>query len=103
MRRPVFGSLQRGLLTACVAAGVCVAFSATAVSQKPDAKPEAKPGKPATIPPDAKKDFFATTPDGVKLVGDYYPPGDIQGRNKRESPCVILLHSLNTGASRKDF
>ncbi len=88
----------RGLFMVLLAAGVLLWSAGPAASQKPEAKPE----KPK--PPPDKKDFFATTPDGVKLVGDYYPPGDIvPARPKRESPCVILLHSLRQGASRKDF
>ncbi len=84
----------RGLFAVLVTAGVCVAFAGPAASQD-------KPAKPAPPPPE-KRDFFATTPDGVKLVGDYYPPGgDMKGG--KQSPCVILLHSLRTGASRKEF
>ncbi len=45
-----------------------------------------------------KDKFRAVTPDGVRLIGDFYPPG---GKNGVDSPCVILLHGK--GGSRADW
>lgn len=47
--------------------------------------------------------FTCETRDGVRIVGDFYPPG--RGRGQR-GPVVILLHAIGPGrssASRRDF
>jgi pimeloyl-ACP methyl ester carboxylesterase len=52
-----------------------------------------------------KQRFEATTADGVKLVGDFYPPPPAKGK-ATNAPCVILLHEVGlqtSKASRRDF
>jgi pimeloyl-ACP methyl ester carboxylesterase len=54
-------------------------------------------------PAEAVERFTCETYDGVRLVGDFHPPG--RGRGQR-APCVILLHPIGPGratASRRDF
>lgn len=62
---------------------------------------DAQDGKTPDLP--APEAFTCVTADGVKIVGDFYPPG--RGRGQR-APCVILLHPVGPGkssSSRKDF
>ena len=54
-------------------------------------------------PAEPVEPFTCECYDGVKIVGDFYPPG--RGRGQR-GPCVILLHPIGPGrgtSSRRDF
>lgn len=48
-----------------------------------------------------KRDFRATTADGVRLVGDFYPPEGKNAKTPKDTKCVILLHDLQ--GKRQDW